>query len=188
MIGLRKWAHAEFACSRCIPIASLVTPATLSVNLSLRDKTIIANVPSLNISDPNQAHRYAYAISSHDAYNPRLKTYLRPRTILTRLANAAGTSEEILSISPPFTNATYDIQFFGPMVKCNDANDTVSRHIQTAMERNRLNKDNVYVEIANNYFSMMPDLSAAGLAANKNAVQAANHTNTKGVENVSNQL
>lgn len=188
MVIFILWPRAEFAWSRCIPIASLVTPATLSVNLSIREKTIIANVPSLNISDPDQAHRYAYAISSHDASNPRLKTYLRPRTILTRLANAAGTSGEILSISPPFTNATYELQFFGPVVKCEDANDTVTRHIEVAMERNKLIKDDSVVEIANNYFSMVPDLSAAGLAANKGVVQVANHTKTKGVENGSNQL
>lgn len=149
---------------------------------------MIANVPSLNISDANQAHRYAYATSSHDASNPRLKSYLRPRTILARLANAAGTSGEILSITPPFTNATYELQFFGPVVKCGDANDTVIRHIEAAMERNRFTKEAPIIELANSYFSMVPDLSAAGLAANKGVVQMANHTNTKGAENGSNQM
>ncbi len=158
------------------------------MSLEIREQTIKANVPSLNISDPHQAHRYAYAISSHDASNPRLKTYLRPRTILTRLANAAGTSGAILPITPPFTNATYDLQFFGPVVKCEDANDTVSRHIQAATERNKFKKDNPVVQVANNYFSMVPDLSAAGLAANEGVVQIANHTNTKGAANGSNQL
>lgn len=158
------------------------------MDLRIREKTIIANVPSLNISDANQAHRYAYATSSHDASNPRLKKYLRPRTILTRLANAAGTSGEILSITPPFTNATYELQFFGPVVKCEDADDTVTKHIEAAMERTKSIKDNPIMEIANNYFSMVPDLSAAGLAANEGVVQVANHTNTKGAENGSNQL
>jgi hypothetical protein len=166
----------------------LITPATLSVDLSIREHTVIANVPSLNISDANQAHRYAYATSSHDASNPRLKTYLRPRTILARLANAAGTSGEILPITPPFTNATYELQFFGPVVRCGDANDTVTRQIQAAMERNSFAKEAPVTEIANNYFSMVPDLSAAGLAANEGVVQMANHTNTKGAENGSNQL
>ena len=181
------WKCADFV-KRCIPIASLVTPATLSVNLILRHHSLMTNVPALNISDPNQAHRYAYATSSHDAANPRLETFLRPRTILTRLGVAAGTTGEILQIPPVFTNATYKLQFFGPVVKCEDANASIAKHVQDAVERSKYIKDGSITMVQNSYFAMIPDLSSAGLVSNAGVVQVTNHSDTKSATSGSNQL
>lgn len=175
-------------CTRCLPIASLVTPATLSVDLVLKDHSLMAQVPSLNISDPNQAHRYAYATASKDASNPRLETFLRPRTILARLAEAAGTTGEILQIPPVFTNATYEIQFFGPVIKCNDANGSVEKQIEAAVKRSKFLKDNSTVEIQNSYYAMVPDLSASGIKSHSGVVQVANHSDTNSAAHGSNQL
>lgn len=44
------------------------------------------------------------------------------------------------------------------------------------------------MQVANKYFSMVPDLSDAGLTANAGVVQMANHTDTKGAARGSNQL
>ena len=175
-------------CTRCLPIASLVTPATLSVNLILKDHSLMAGVPSLNISDPNQAHRYAYATASKDTADPRLVTYLRPRTILTRLAEAAGTTGEILQIPPVFVNATYELQFFGPVVKCNDANGSIAKQIGAAVERSKSLKDNSIKEIQNSYFAMVPDLSVSGIKSQSGVIQAANHSDTNSAAHGSNEL
>lgn len=173
---------------RCLPIASLITPATLSVDLILRDHSLIVQVPSLNISDPNQAHRYAYATASKDASDPRLETYLRPRTILNRLAEATGTTGEILQIPPVFVNATYELQFFGPTVKCNDANKSVTEQIVAAIDRSKSIKDSSIEEIQNSYFAMVPDLSVNGTKSQEGVVQAANHSDTSSAMHGSNQL
>lgn len=147
----------------------------------------MALVPSLNISDPNQAHRYAYATANNDA-NPKLVTYLRPRTILARLAEATGTTGEILQISPVFVNATYELQFFGPVVKCRGANASTTKQIAAATDRSKSLNDHSITEIQNSYFAMVPDLSVLGMESHARVIQVANHSDTNSAAHGSNQL
>ena len=153
----------------------------------MRDRSLMTNVFSLNISDPNQAHRFAYTVPSPGG-SPDEQWFLRPRTILTRLTVAAVTTGQILSITPPYPNATYKIDFFGPMVKCKDASLDIARQIQAAAERSKSNVNESLVEIQNSYFAFVPDLSKAGLAANAGVAQVTNHTNTNGAAHGSNEL
>ena len=173
---------------RCLPIASLVTPATLSVELIPRKSSVMADVPLLHISDANQAHRYAYTFPSHNKTDPKSQTFMRPRTVLTRLAVAAATSAQVLRITPPFANASYRVQFFGPIVKCGDANMTVARQIQNVAQRDKISEDGLIVEVTNSYFAMVPDLSTPATLSRPGVIQAANHSDSNGAARGSNQL
>lgn len=164
----------------------------------------MTDVFSLNISDPNQAHRYSYTVPSHGSSRPDDQLFLRPRTILARLAVAAATtgqvletdsfsqifvdSSQILSITPPFPNATYEIEFFGPVVKCKDASANVAKQIHDATERSKSAVDKSVKEIQNSYFAFVPDLSKAGIDANAGVIQVANHSDTNGAARGSNEL
>ncbi len=153
----------------------------------MQDRAVMANVFSLSISDPNQAHRYAYAVPSNSS-RPEEMTYLRPRTVLTRLTVASSTNGVILPITPPFTNATYEVDFFGPVVKCKNASTDVGNYIQAATERSRYVADESLMQIQNFYFAFVPDLSKPGLDANDDVVQVANHSDTSGALHGSNEL
>ena len=72
---------------------SLVTPATLSVDPTIHNKTIITNVPSLGISNPEESHRFAYAPPRKDGSD--LQKFLGPRTILARLAVETATTGSV---------------------------------------------------------------------------------------------
>ena len=181
-------ALTELDTIRCVPIASLITPATLSVGLAMHDRFEMTKVFSLNISDPNQAHRYAYSVPSPNSARPDDQSFLRPRTVLTRLTVAAATTGQILSIPPPFPNATYEISFFGPVVKCNDAGADVAKQIHAATERSKFTADESIMQIENSYFAFVPDLSPAGINSNAGVVQIANHSDTNGAAHGSNQL
>lgn len=154
----------------------------------MRDRAIMTNVFSLNISDPNQAHRYAYSIPSPNSIRPDDQSFLRPRTVLTRLTVAAATTGQILSIPPPFPNATYEISFFGPVVKCKDADAEIANQIHAATERSRFTADESIMQIENSYFAFVPDLSPAGIDSNAGVIQMANHSDTNGAAHGSNQL
>ena len=172
---------------RTLPIASLVAPATLSIGLTMQDRSMMTNVFATNISDVNQAHRYAYAVPSNLSL-PDEKTYLRPRTVLTRLVVASSTTATILPITPPFTNATYEVNFYGPVVKCKDASRDVAAQIQAATERARFVADQSLMQIQNSYFGFVPDLSKEGLIANNGVVQVTNHSDTSGALHGSNEM
>ena len=147
----------------------------------------MTNVFMTNISDVNQAHRYAYAVPSNLSL-PDEKTYLRPRTVLTRLVVASSTTATILPITPPFTNATYEVNFYGPVVKCKDASRDVADQIQAATERTRFAADQSLMQIQNSYFGFVPDLSREGLLANNGVIQVANHSDTSRALHGSNEL
>ncbi|MCJ1467673.1 hypothetical protein MMC07_006298 [Pseudocyphellaria aurata] len=170
----------------CLPIASLITPATLSVGLDIRDRAVMTDVFSLNISDPNQAHRYSYTVPSHDSSRPEDQLFLRPRTVIARLTVAAATTgqaRETESFSQIFVD-----RFFGPVVKCKDASANVAKQIHDATERSKMAVDKSVKEIQNSYFAFVPDLSRSGIDANAGVIQVANHSDTNGAAHGSNEL
>lgn len=154
----------------------------------MHDRATMTNVFSLNISDPNQAHRYAYSVPTHNSSQTDDQSFLRPRTVLTRLTVAAATTGQVLSIPPPFPNASYEIAFFGPVVKCKDAPADVTKQIHAATKRSRFTADESIMEIQNSYFAFVPDLSPAGMDSNAGVIQIANHSDTNGAAHGSNQL
>lgn len=153
----------------------------------MQDRSIMTNVFSTNISDVNQAHRYAYAVPRNLSL-PDEKTFLRPRTVLTRLVVASSTTATILPITPPFTNATYEVKFYGPVVKCKDASGEVAAQIQAATERARFVADQSLMQLQNSYFGFVPDLSKEGLMANNGVVQVTNRSDTSGALYGSNEM
>lgn len=103
-------------------------------------------------------------------------------------AKSLFTFSKILSVTPPFSNATYEINFFGPVVKCKDASLEVAKHIHDATERSRLAVDKPLIEIQNSYFAFVPDLSKSGIDGSAGVVQIANHSDTNGAAHGSNEL
>lgn len=162
---------------RLIPVSSLITPATLSVEPIVRNSTVMAKVPSPGISDPRQANRFAYYVEETG-----IQKFQTPRTILTQFAVATATFGQILPIKPPFTNATYQIRFFGPTFKCGDANATISQAIDNVKEQKIQSLGSSVVEVSSSYFGFVPDLR------NPEAIQAADLSNVRGQANASNQL
>lgn len=164
---------------RLVPISSLIAPATLSVKPIMRNATVMANVPSPRISDGQQFYRFAFCVQDEEAGT---EIYLRPRTILTQISVATATSGQILPIRPPFTNSSYQIQFFGPTVKCGDTNTTISHAIDTIKEQKNHTSASSFVEVSSSYFAFVPDLSSP------EAIQAADLSNPNGQSNASNKL
>lgn len=62
------------------------------------------------------------------------KTFCGPRTVLTLLTMATASRGEILPIKAPYNHSSYDIQFYGPVVRCSDANSTTVQLMDKALE------------------------------------------------------
>jgi hypothetical protein len=67
--------------------------------------------------------------------NDTLKTFAGPRTILSRLSSAKAIPGEILPIKPPFSTASYELRFYGPIVQCEEPNSTVAAIIDDLFKK-----------------------------------------------------
>jgi hypothetical protein len=110
---------------------------------------------------PNQPKRFTYSVQSNstDSYN---ELFLGRRTIISRLSTAIATQGQILPITPPFPNASYALQFYGPTVQCEDAHSSVATTIDSIRDQAVSNFTGNIVEGANYYFAFVPDLSNLG--------------------------
>ena len=114
-----------------IPIASIITPATLTVRLSAVSPTpaIMEQVPNLLFMSLSLAADMP-ANGLHATYNDGktdLYFYDGPSQALTRVAQAVGAKGAILQITPPAANASWKLDFFAPALKCENI-DGVQRH------------------------------------------------------------
>ncbi|KAA8573449.1 hypothetical protein EYC84_005034 [Monilinia fructicola] len=169
-----------------LPIASLLAPGTLFVMPSTKVIQRAANVSSLDMYGPNQASRFTYSAPVNNQQN---QLFLGPRTIITRLSTATATQGQILPINAPFSNATYDIQFYAPTVKCNAADAATSKIIENFRQQSIVNITGSTKEISNYYYSFVPNLGNYGNSSlPNNGVSLVPQMRVQQPQNASNEL
>jgi hypothetical protein len=122
-----------------------------------------AQVHSLDMYGANQPHLFTYSVNSSG--NTQNEQFLGPRTIISRLSMATATQGEILPIRPPFPNASYALDFYGPAVQCSQPNATVMKIIHDLRLNFVQSFQGNLIEEANYYFAFVPDLSNLGNAS-----------------------
>lgn len=123
---------------QCLVLPPFFTPATLFVYRSEDVVQLQQSVPNLSIANSQAGNTYAYSPpmnkSTIQSIDDPSKTFCGPRTILTLLSTATASRGEILPIKPPYNHSSYDIQFYGPVVRCSDANTSTIQQIDQAIE------------------------------------------------------
>ncbi|THV45419.1 hypothetical protein BGAL_0491g00010 [Botrytis galanthina] len=174
---------------RCLPIGSLLTPGTLYVVPSTKSIQTYANVSSLDMYGHDQPARFTYSAPVNVTDGVQNELFLGPRTIITRLSTATATQGEILSINAPFSNATYDVQFYGPIVKCNEADSATATIIQDLRDESVANITGSVTEVSNYYYAFVPDLGNYGNSSLPNhGVTVIPQARLQQPQNASNQL
>lgn len=184
MLSKLRLASSLALIAWCIPISSLIAPATLNVDSILQYSGQMMNVPALQISQAGAYQEFAYYVPQRSM----LQNYLGPRTILTRLALATSATGEILRLTPPATNATYVQTFFGPYVQCVDANQSIVGAIDAVNVRRKAAIDPSVKELSNDYFAFVPALSNLNDTSLHAPIQVANLSDVNGALYASNQL
>jgi hypothetical protein len=175
-------------------LPSLITPATLNILPTLRITLDELPVPRLDMYGTNygtfQPKRFTYSAPSNDSVTgASYELFLGPRTIVSRLSTATATQGLILSITPPFVNSTYSLQFYGPSVQCGEANTTVATLIQSFRDQSVANNTGDIIEVANYYYAFVPDLSSFGDKYSPNdGVHAVSQIRLQQPNNASNEL
>lgn len=132
-----------------------------------------------------QPRRFTVSI---DVGNTSKSLFLGPRTVISRLVTATATEGVILPIVPPFTNATYSVNFDGPAIRCNYANETVAKSIASLQEQTLKNYTDNIIPIGNYYYGFVPNLKRFGDGSSHNGVEAVPQTRLQQPMDASNEL
>ncbi len=174
----------HLTCCRLIPISTLFTPTTLNVHTAMLTTTQSMDIPSLSIAQAGAYERFTYAVKGT---SPHSQKFLGPRTVIQRLALAAATTGEMLALSMPAPNATYEQTFFGPCVQCTDSSSQVRVEMDQMIGRSERELDPSVKLVSLDYFAKIPALS--NLENNgQDDIQVANLTDIDGALHASNQL
>ncbi len=116
---------------RIIPIASIIAPATLSIeNAAARPFDVLTRrVPNLDFRSMNFLAAMPHMES---ADTPSLGSYLYngPNQPLLETSNAVMSGSRILPITPPAANSSWNLQFHGPSLKCTNVPDSLHQRLR----------------------------------------------------------
>ena len=122
---------------RLLPIASIITPATLSIGIDSPPPKSM-NVPNVAFSSLNLAAPmpdYGTGGPEHWKEPGIFYMYAGPSHTVQRITNAVAAQGSILPVAAPSVNSTWDLDFNGPSLHCNP----VSSRFRHAVLANILN-------------------------------------------------
>ena len=113
---------------RLIPIASVVTPGTLSVESRaiVPPKSYLRRVPTLGLDSLNfLSDMQSFGNAQYFSFDstPQQKgeyLYQGPSRPIENVALNVGTNGKIMSITPPNLNSTWELDFHGPGIQCSN--------------------------------------------------------------------
>ena len=118
---------SKLICDRLIPIASIITPATLSVDLSENiAHTTMQQVPRIDFSNLN----FLAGMMSAGASEGARYIYNGPSQIAKQIAMGVASQNVILPIASRFPNASWELDFSGPSLKCDPVSSSESLSFQ----------------------------------------------------------
>jgi hypothetical protein len=127
------WAKLTTTTPRLVPLASIITPSTLSIRSAavVPPPTYQMNVPNIDFRSMN------FVTLMQENMTNRCYTYGGPNPTVSRVTNAVMAQGEILPFRAPDVNASWELEFSGPSLKC----DHVTGETFTAIKKNIRNSE-----------------------------------------------
>lgn len=144
------------------------TPATLFVYLSTSSVEINELRPYPNIANGSVGHKYSYSPPTHrnttQFFDDEARTFTGPRTQLNLVSTATASLGEILSVDSPYNSTNYRINFFAPIINCQEANSTMAALIYDYLlkEMASTSENSVNNETDNAYYAFVPTYNTDG--------------------------
>lgn len=143
------------------------TPGTLSVYPSIASSLYMESIPYPTIANSTKGHLYSYSPSTEgDRYdlnsNNITKIFSGPRTILTLLSTALAALGQILPIQAPTNQSSTTLEFFGPIVRCMEANSTEEAMVRQQVILKEATPVGSLREIKSAYFAFVPGFDSQG--------------------------
>ncbi|KAF2729849.1 hypothetical protein EJ04DRAFT_58628 [Polyplosphaeria fusca] len=99
-----------------MPITSILTPGTISIEITVRNQSSLAPIPQLNFTTLDFTNTLLNYGSSQFFYNG-------PSQAIQAVAAAVSAGGAILPIRPPSVNSSWETEFHGPALKCFNLNE-----------------------------------------------------------------
>lgn len=121
--SLRKARRLNLLGFRCLPIASVFTPATLSVVGGF-----VTDIRTMNVPYPD----YTIDMASNWANFEGVGNLAGPTPEVSRITAAMLTSMAVLPFTAPHPNSSYSLKYYGPSFKCQNLSTAISSNTATA--------------------------------------------------------
>jgi hypothetical protein len=148
-------ARLSNAVNRLLPIATVITPATLTVGQispppEMRDVQSVAYT-SANMFTVSTISSNGSFLQTGGNWNTASYKYEGPSDAVSLIANAVGSQGGVLSVLPPAQNSTWNVSFLGPSMRCNNVSDhlrdritlDIAQYMNESMFHNNLHKDSL---------------------------------------------
>ncbi|KAG8157592.1 hypothetical protein KVR01_012634 [Diaporthe batatas] len=110
-------------CIWCLPIASVITPATLSVVSGS-----VTEIRTMNVPYPD----YTTGMASNWVNFEGVGNLAGPTPEVSRITAATLTSMAVLPFAAPHPNSSYSIEYYGPSFKCQNLSTAISSNTTAA--------------------------------------------------------
>lgn len=114
--------------NRLIPLASVVTPATLSVIAAPSPESHSRVMPSPGFKSLNSLDVAVGNIHGGGGLYPG------PSAVVTRIAQAVAAQGATLPIPAPALNASWELNFMGPSLECSEVDDAFMGLLENKLE------------------------------------------------------
>lgn len=123
-----------------MPIAAIVTPATLSIKSAPVVPTLsrMQHVPNVDFVNLNYVGNMAPNPFWPDTKGPNEPVpffYNGPSRAVENVVQAVAAEGSMLPISSPGINSSYHTEFYGPAVRCHDVSETLRAAIEASIVR-----------------------------------------------------
>lgn len=136
VLNLQLWKRSPISMTLALicwllPVVSMISPATLSVNLASFDEYALKRIPRVDFTSARFATFVSGAISTTNQSTQKLwiSAYRDPAPETQRVVNSVATQGTILPIEPPAVNSSWSVEFHGPAMVCDKVNQSVTAYI-----------------------------------------------------------
>lgn len=151
--------------NRSLLLPPFFTPATLFIYASTAVNETVAAVPFPSIGLGSEAHRYTYSPpvrqGTRQNIDDQSRIFAGPRTQLSLVSTATSSLGEILPADLPYNNSAYSISFFGPIIRCEEAQSTTQALISDHLREGMSGVWSSAKETDSAYFAFVPTRNAS---------------------------
>jgi hypothetical protein len=101
---------------RLLPAAALLTSATLNIQVGLSADSAMMRVPMIDFKSLNFANIPGSEMNMEGNF-----AYSNPQIFVQQVVTATTSAGQILNITAPFSNSSWNLDFYGPALSCGPA-------------------------------------------------------------------
>ncbi|KAF7543124.1 hypothetical protein G7Z17_g10997 [Cylindrodendrum hubeiense] len=140
-MNARMWWHMPFPAALLLlfwllQLAPLITPSALTITTAWLNTTETSSVPQIDFTSMNFAslswtYSDLYRAMDRTEWQTTELIYDKPQYAVQKAVQGSLISNEILSISAPSTNSSWNLDFHGPALKCTALTDDSKQGLRT---------------------------------------------------------